>query len=83
VQTHGRAYKKNDQARVEQKNWTQVRQSFGYDRVEEQRIVDCMNDIYRNELRVLRNFYTPTQKQKSKIRVNSKCKSTFCPTFSK
>ena len=77
VQTHGRAYKKNDQARVEQKNWTQVRQSFGYDRVEEQRAVDCMNDIYRNELRVLRNFFTPTQKQKSKIRVNSKYKRKF------
>ncbi len=77
VQTHGRAYKKNDQARVEQKNWTQVRQSFGYDRVEEQRVVDCMNDIYRNELRILRNFFTPTLKQKSKIRVGSKYKRKF------
>lgn len=77
VQTHGRAYKKNDQARVEQKNWTQVRQSFGYDRVEEQAVVDAMNDIYRQELRILRNFFTPTQKQKSKIRVNSKYKRKF------
>ena len=77
VQTHGRAYKKNDQARVEQKNWTQVRQSFGYDRVEEQTVVDAMNDIYRNELRILRNFFTPTQKQKSKIRVNSRYKRKF------
>jgi hypothetical protein len=77
VQTHGRAYKKNDQARVEQSNWTQVRQSFGYDRVEEQRVIDCMNDIYRNELRILRNFFTPTLKQKSKIRVGSKYKRKF------
>lgn len=77
VQTHGRAYKKNDQARVEQKNWTQVRQSFGYDRVEEQVVIDCMNDIYRNELRVLRNFFTASMKQKSKIRVGSKYKRKF------
>lgn len=77
VQTHGRAYKKNDQARVEQKNWTQVRQSFGYDRVEEQVVIDAMNDIYRNELRILRNFFTATQKQKSKLRVGSKYKRKF------
>jgi hypothetical protein len=77
VQTHGRAYKKNDQARVEQSNWTQVRQSFGYDRVEEQKVIDCMNDIYRNELRIIRNFFTPTLKQKSKIRVGSKYKRKF------
>lgn len=77
VQTHGRAYKKNDQARVEQKNWTQVRENFGYDRVSEQRAVEAMNDIYRNELRVLRNFFTPTQKQKSKIRIGSKYRRKF------
>jgi hypothetical protein len=77
VQTHGRAYKKNDQARVEQSNWTQVRQSFGYDRVEEQKVIDCMNDIYRNELRILRNFFTPGLKQKSKIRVGAKYKRKF------
>ncbi len=77
IQTHGRAYKKNDQARVEQRNWTQVRQSFGYDRVEEQRVVDCMNDIYRTELRIVRNFFTPTLKQASKVRVNSKYKRKF------
>jgi len=77
TQTHGRAYKKNDQARVEQSNWTQVRQSFGYERVEEQKVIDCMNDIYRNELRVLRNFFTYTLKQKSKIRVGSKYKRKF------
>jgi hypothetical protein len=41
VQTHGRAYRKNDQARVEQKNWMQVRQSFGYDRVEDQGVIDA------------------------------------------
>jgi hypothetical protein len=77
TQTHGRAYKKNDQARVEQKNWTQVRQSFGYERVEDQRVIDCMNDIYQNELRIIRNFFTPTLKQKSKMRVGSKYKRKF------
>jgi hypothetical protein len=77
TQTHGRAYRKNDQARVEQKNWTQVRCTFGYERVEEQKAVDCMNDIYANELRLLRNFFIPTMKQKSKVRVGSKYKRKF------
>ena len=31
---------------VEQKNWTHVRQLFGYERIEDQRLVDLMNKIY-------------------------------------
>jgi hypothetical protein len=32
--TRTRPYKKNDNAHVEQKNWSHVRQLFGYDRLE-------------------------------------------------
>ncbi len=77
VQTHGRPYRKNDQARVEQRNWTHVRQLFGYERISEQRHVNMMNDIYRNEWRLLNNFFTATRKQISKTRVGSKFKRSF------
>jgi hypothetical protein len=77
LQTHGRAYKKNDQARVEQRNWTHVRQLFGYDRISQPYLVNLMNDIYRNEWRLLNNFFTATRKQIDKVRIGAKFKRSF------
>jgi len=77
LQTHGRAYKKNDQARVEQRNWTHVRQIFGYERITSQKLIDLMNDIYQNEWRYLNNFFTAVRKQTSKVRMGSKFKRTY------
>ena len=77
LQTHGRPYKKNDQARVEQRNWTVIRQLFGYERIAHQILVDKMNDIYENEWRLLNNFFTATRQQVSKVRVGAKFKRTF------
>lgn len=77
LQTHGRAYKKNDQARIEQRNWTCVRQLFGYQRIAHQELVDKMNDIYSNEWSLLNNFFTATRKQTHKVRIGSKFKRTF------
>ncbi|MCR4330652.1 MAG: transposase [Patescibacteria group bacterium] len=67
--TRGRPYKKNDNAHIEQKNWTHVRQVYGYERIEEQEIVDLMNDLNRNELRLYKNFFQPTMKLIDKKRV--------------
>lgn len=67
--TRGRPYKKNDNAHIEQKNWTHVRQVYGYERIEEQKIVDLMNDLNRNELRLYKNFFQPTMKLIDKKRV--------------
>lgn len=67
--TRGRPYKKNDNAHIEQKNWTHVRQVYGYDRIEEQEIVDLMNNLNRNELRLYKNFFQPTIKLIDKKRV--------------
>jgi hypothetical protein len=67
-----RAYKKNDNAHVEQKNWTHVRQLLGYDRLDQQWDVDYINDLYRNYWLVLWNFFTPVMKLKSKTRVGGK-----------
>lgn len=69
--TRGRPYKKNDNAHIEQKNWTHVRQVYGYDRIEEQEIVDLMNDLNRNELRLYKNFFQPTIKLIDKKRVGA------------
>lgn len=43
--TRSRSYQKNDNARAEQKNWTHVRQLFGYERIEDVRLVELMNQI--------------------------------------
>jgi hypothetical protein len=67
--TRGRPYQKNDNAHVEQKNWTHVRKIMGYRRYNTQEQVDLMNDIYRNELRLYKNFFIPNIKLISKKRV--------------
>ena len=41
--TRSRPYKKNDNAHVEQKNWTHARQLFGYDRIANPKLVALMN----------------------------------------
>lgn len=67
-----RAYKKNDNAHVEQKNWTHVRQLLGYDRLDTQWDVDYINDLYENYWLVLWNYFTPVMKLKSKTRVGGR-----------
>ena len=69
--TRGRPYKKNDNAHVEQKNWTHVRKVFGYERRETQEEVQIMNDLNRNELRAYKNFFQPTIKLIDKKRVGA------------
>lgn len=63
-----RPYKKNDNAHVEQKNWTHVREIFGYERLDVESQVDTMNDIYQNLWNPLWNYFTPVMKLKSKTR---------------
>jgi hypothetical protein len=70
--TRSRAYKKNDNAHVEQKNWSHVRQLFGYDRIEDPSLVDLMNDLYANEWSLYQNHFCPGMKLQEKKRINSK-----------
>ena len=74
--TRSRSYHKNDNARAEQKNWTHVRQLFGYDRIDDIRLVDLMNEIYRVQ-NLIQNFFIPQYKLKSKVRVESKIKKKY------
>lgn len=72
--TRSRPYHKNDNAHVEQKNWTHVRQLFGYYRLEQPGLVALMNDLYQNESRLLHNFFYPSVKLIDKQRIKSKLK---------
>jgi hypothetical protein len=74
-----RPYKKNDQCHVEQKNYTHVRELFGYDRLSGPLMVSLMNNIYRQEWRSLSNYFHPQIRLKSKVRIGSKIKRTFHP----
>ena len=70
----GRPYKKNDQCHVEQKNFTHVRELFGYDRMQWEKGLDFMNNIYRREWRLLANFFRPQMRLLEKWREKSSVK---------
>ena len=52
--TRGRPYKKDDNAHIEQKNWTHVRKLVGYLRYDTPLAVGALNALYRHELRLFR-----------------------------
>jgi len=60
--TRSRAYRKNDNAHCEQKNWTHVRQLFGHESFEHPELVALMNDLYANEWSQFTNHFKPTLK---------------------
>lgn len=70
--TRSRPYKKNDQAHVEQKNFTHVRQLLGYDRYDEMELISLVNDLYATAWLPLRNYFTPVMKLVEKQRTGSK-----------
>jgi transposase InsO family protein len=75
--TRSRAYRKNDNAHVEQKNWTHVRQLFGHDRFEHPELVELMNDLYRHEWRLLQNYFLPKAKLCAKDKRGSKYRRRY------
>ncbi len=77
--TRSRPYKKNDNAHVEQKNWTHVRHLFGYDRFEDPKLVEVMNSLYAHEWSQLQNHFSPTFKLKSKKRIGARYQRIYCP----
>lgn len=68
--TRGRAYKKNDQCYVEQKNGAVVRALVGYDRFEGQRAYRQLCELYR-AVRLYVNGFQPSVKLRSKRREGS------------
>jgi hypothetical protein len=69
--TRSRPYKKNDQAHVEQKNWSVVRRLVGYDRFESHVELELLNSIYA-DLRLYVNFFQPVLKLIGKEQVGKK-----------
>ena len=70
--TRSRPYKKNDNAHVEQKNWSYVRQLLGYDRLDNPKLVELINRLYANQWSLYQNHFCPTLKLLEKKRINSK-----------
>ncbi len=74
--TRGRAYKKNDQCFVEQKNGAVVRQLIGYDRFEGLRAYKQLNELYR-AVRLYVNFFQPSMKLQMKHREGYKVQRSY------
>jgi hypothetical protein len=74
--TRSRPFKKNDQAHVEQKNWTVVRQIIGYARYESPEALKLLTSIYE-DLRLFVNFFQPVMKLAQKTRVGSKVRKIY------
>jgi len=55
--TRSRPYKKDDNAHVEQKNWTHVRQCFGYERHDHPELVEPMNALVKGAYGQLLNYF--------------------------
>jgi hypothetical protein len=75
--TRGRPYKKDDNAHIEQKNYTHVRKIFGYLRYDSEQAQKAINELYQNELRILQNLFLPSMKLIKKTRVGSKLQRRY------
>jgi len=70
--TRGRPYKKDDNAHIEQKNWTHVRKLIGWDRYESPESVAALNDLYCHELGLYMNLFQPSVKLIRTVRKGSR-----------
>jgi hypothetical protein len=70
--TRGRPYKKDDNAHIEQKNWTHVRRVLGYIRYDTEAAREAIGDLYRNDLRLFQNLFLPSVKLERKERIGSR-----------
>ncbi len=74
--TRCRAYHKNDQAHVEQKNYTHVRRTVGYDRLQGEEALEQLRRIYQL-LRLHTNGWLPAMKLVSKEREGGKTRKKY------
>jgi len=75
--TRGRPYKKDDNAHIEQKNWTHVRKLLGYLRYDSPAALAAINALYRNELRLFQNLFLPSVKLVRKERVGARLRRRY------
>jgi hypothetical protein len=75
--TRSRPGHKNDNAYIEEKNWTHVRKVLGYLRYDTSAEAVIIRDLYRNELRLYKNFFQPVMKLASKERIGGRIKRRY------
>ncbi len=75
--TRSRPMRKNDNAYIEQKNYTHVRRPLGYLRYDTEEELRIINDLYRKELRLFKNFFQPVMKLKKKDRDTGHLRRTY------
>jgi hypothetical protein len=69
--TRSRPYKKDDNAHVEQKNWTHVRKLVGWERYDSREALAALNALYA-DLRLFQNLFQPSMKLARTERVGSR-----------
>ncbi|MGH9668908.1 MAG: hypothetical protein ACRD3A_02195 [Terriglobales bacterium] len=69
--TRSRPYKKDDNAHIEQKNWTHVRKLVGWDRYDSPEALQALNALYA-DLRIFQNLFQPSMKLLTKVRKGSR-----------
>jgi hypothetical protein len=75
--TRSRPYKKDDNAHIEQKNWTHVRKLLGWDRYDSLQALHAINDLYQSDLRLFMNLYQPSVRLLKTTRIGSKLKRLY------
>jgi hypothetical protein len=78
--SRSRPYQKNDNAWVEQRNWTHVRKMVGYQRYDTMPELLVLRELY-GYLRLYKNFFQPTMKLESKTRVEGKIHRQYGPVL--
>jgi hypothetical protein len=75
--TRSRPYRKNDNAYIEQKNFTHIRKPLGYLRYDTPEELELIQDLYRQELRLYKNFFQPVMKLLRKERIGGHVKRVY------
>lgn len=75
--TRSRPYKKDDNAHVEQKNYTHVRQCFGYERHDNPEVVALINTLIKEAYGPLLNFFHASLKLERKERIDGKLRRIY------
>ena len=75
--TRSRPWKKDDNAHVEQKNWTHIRQTFGYERHDNPEVVELINELVKGAYGQLLNYFHASLKLERKERVEGRLKRIY------
>src|SRR6266404_6350945 len=75
--TRSRPYKKDDNAHIEQKNWTHIRQCFGYERHDNPAVVQPMNELVKGAYGQLLNYFHASLKLERKERTEGRLKRIY------